>query len=192
MESNLDSATTSKKSNPPSTRGRKKKANTTRQELYRKTDIITLPSTKVDVQYKKPDLSQYASIFTFIVESVKKYMFTPVELGDYKQADLNGEALSRFINFLNTQEEVRGSQLVIMMLLDNETKTHLHEAIIDCFPGIDPKELSTDYYIDIFVFLTVELLKNLATLTQGDMENFEEAANKVAQVSTKKEETREE
>ncbi len=156
-------------SSPQSAKGKRKKPTqaTTRGKLYRKIDIIELPNSGIEVQYKKPSFQQRGALYYFIIESALPFLFTDEEAATMKREELHQKVLKLFLEKITESKEEEGNGLIAMMLLDQKTKPYLYEAIRDCFPGLEPSELTDEAYVDIFAHFSQYLTENLLTIKES-------------------------
>lgn len=111
-------------------------------DLYNTAETITLPLTKLEVKYIKPDAIQASSFQYFIVDSVSKLTLTANEINALTYIELREKANNIFST--KTTEEV--SSLLSEMLLvgiDN-----LLQVVVDCFPEVTNPRLLKGVVLD--------------------------------------------
>ena len=110
--------------------------------LYNSAETITLPLTKLEVKYIKPDAVQASTFQYFIVDSISKLTLSTNEINALTFIELREKANTLFTT--KTSEEV--SSLLSEMLLigiDN-----LLQVIIDCFPEVTNPRLIKGVVLD--------------------------------------------
>ena len=110
--------------------------------LYNTAETITLPLTKLEVKYIKPDAVQASTFQYFIVDSISKLTLSTNEINALTFIELREKANTLFTT--KTSEEV--SSLLSEMLLigiDN-----LLQVIIDCFPEVNNPRLLKGVVLD--------------------------------------------
>lgn len=111
-------------------------ATKTRTEFYNTVETITLPLTKLEVKYIKPDAIQASTFQSFIVDSVSKLKLTPNEINSLTYLELRDKVNQLFTNL--TIEEV--TSLFSEMILVEVDK--LLTVVTDCFPEVtNPRTL---------------------------------------------------
>ena len=110
--------------------------------LYNTAETITLPLTKLEVKYIKPDAVQASTFQYFIVDSISKLTLSTNEINALTFKKKKKKANTLFTT--KTSEEV--SSLLSEMLLvgiDN-----LLQVIIDCFPEVTNPRLIKGVVLD--------------------------------------------
>lgn len=115
---------------------------TVNSALYNTAETITLPLTKLEVKYIKPDAVQASTFQYFIVDSISKLTLSTNEINALTFIELREKANTLFTT--KTSEEV--SSLLSEMLLvgiDN-----LLQVVVDCFPEVNNPRLLKGVVLD--------------------------------------------
>lgn len=118
---------------------------TKKLDIYNTAETITLPLTKLEVKYIKPDAIQASTFQSFLVDSVSKLKLTPNEINSLTYIDLRNKVNELFSNA--TTEEI--TSLFSEMILVGVDK--LLEVIVDCFPEVTNPRLLKSTVLDDMV-----------------------------------------
>ena len=122
-----------------------KKTVNTISEFYNTAETITLPLTKLEVKYIKPDAIQASTFQSFLVDSVSKIKLTPNEINSLTYIQLR-EKVTTLFSELTTEEVTNLFSEMILVEVDK-----LLEVIVDCFPEVTTPRLLKSTVLDDMV-----------------------------------------
>jgi len=111
-------------------------------EFYNTIETITLPLTKLEVKYIKPDVIQASEFQAFIVDSVSKLTLTPNQINGLTYLELRTKA-NDYFQEKSTEE--------ISSLFGEMTLLGMHKllnVIEDCFPEVSNSRLVKGAVLD--------------------------------------------
>lgn len=130
-------------------------ATKTRTDLYNTAETITLPLTKLEVKYIKPDAIQASTFQSFLVDSVSKLKFSPNHLNTMSYLEIRDRVNEIFVELTNEETQQLLSE---MILVSADT---LLKVIVDCFPEVtNPRLLKSTVLDDMVKVLFNTLFPN--------------------------------
>ena len=147
--------TTKKRGRPP------KKTKTTRESIYKEQTTVLLPDSNVEVVYNPPGVPQKATFLEFMTISVLPLVMTEPEIKRLKKEDLYTTVFREFDTMLNGAEPERQAGIIAMILMNHQGKQLMYELIMECFPGLNPSQLTDQAYIECFGILIDDFNKSV-------------------------------